>query len=209
MRLRQLPPMAAALPRVASWAPLACAGVAGLAVVGLTGSASGGLVFQLRLSGACVAASAAWVLDDPAAATLASSPTTLVARRAIRVAGAVACVAVWWAAAIVLAGLRADNVAVLSLTRELVALTALSVLGAVGAPRWSGEGLGASAGAFVAIGWFALSFLPRLGGVPLPPDPLRPGNAGRVLAVAAVAVGLALLLSRDPANRRSLHAHRK
>ena len=202
MRLRQWARLVAAVPLVSPWMPMVVAGAAGLLLVGLGNAETGGLQFDLRVSAAAVAAATAWMLDDPAAVTLASSPTTLLSRRGARFAAAVACVAVWWSAAAAVVRVRAHQVPAAPLLREVAVLTALAVLGSIAAQRWSGDGRGGSAGAFVVAWWFALSFLPRVGAIPLPPQPTYPGAAGPLLAITALALGLAVLLSRDPAHPR-------
>lgn len=196
-----MPAMLAALPLIAPWTPMVVAGGAGLLVVALAAANPGSIVFKLQIASAAVAASAAWLLDDPAAETLASSPTPLVARRGIRMAVAVAFVAVWWVVTVTVATSAVDGLPASALLREVAVLTALAILGSVAAQRRSTDGRGGSAGALVAIGWFALSFLPRVGAVPLPPDPLRPGTSGALLAITGAAAGLALLISSDPARR--------
>lgn len=201
MRLRQSARLVAAVPVVAPWAPMVVAGAAGLLLVGLGNAETGGVMFDLRVSGAIVAATTALMIDDPAAATLASSPTTLVARRGARVAVAVVFVAAWWCAAAAIARERGAHLPAAPLLAEVAVLTALAVLGSIAAQRWSGDGRGGSAGAFVAVLWFVLSFVPRVGAIPLPPQPMHPGTAGPLLAVTGLALGMALQLSKDPARR--------
>lgn len=201
MSLRQFVRLVAAVPVVAPWTPMVVAGAAGLLLVGFGNAETGGVVFDLRLSGAAVAATTALVLDDPAAATLASAPTTLLARRGARVVVAASFVAGWWCAAAGVARARLAYVPAAPLLREVVVLTAVAVLGSITAQRWS-DARGGSAGAFVAGWWFVLSLVPRVGAMPLPPQPMRPGTAGPLLAVTGLAVGVALLVSRDPASPR-------
>lgn len=207
MRLRRVADVVAAVPLGAPWSSMAAVGGAGLLLVGLANGGSATL--RLRMSAVAVAAATAWLLDDPATATLASSPTPLVARRGIRMALAASFVAGWWAVATVLAGVRVQDLPVAALGREVALLAALAALGAVAAQRLSGDGRGGTAGAVVAIGWFALSFLPRLGALPLPPDPLRPGSAGPLLTCLVATMGLVLLLSADPAAPPILRPRRR
>lgn len=194
--------MVAVVPAITSCGTVLAAGAAGLLLVGFAGGDPGGVVFKLRLAGAAVAATTAVLLDDPATETLASSPVPLVVRRGIRVALAAAFVALWWAVAAGVAGGAVGAEIAPALIREVAVLVALAVLGSVTAQRWSSDGRGGACGALAVLGWFALSFLPRVGAVPLPPQPLQPGAAVPLAAVALLAAGLTLLLSRDPAAAR-------
>ena len=203
MRLRALARLVRAVPAVASWGEMAAAGGMGLVTVVLAAWSQGSVVLRVRLAGAAVAASTAWLLDDSATATLAASPTTVLARRAVRVAVGFAFALGWWGAAAAAATAVAGGVPVAA-AAEVVVLTALAVAGSVAGQRWSGDGRGASAGALVVLVWFLLSFVPDVGAVPLPPQPLRPGATGPLLAVAGAALVAAVALSRDPAARRLL-----
>lgn len=199
MRLRALARLVRAVPAVASWGEMAAAGGMGLVMVALAAWSQGSVVLRVRLAGAAVAASTAWLLDDPAAATLAASPTTVLVRRAVRVAVGFAFTLGWWGAAAAVATATAGGVPVAA-AAEVVVLTALAAAGSVAGQRWSGDGRGASAGALVVLVWFLLSFVH--GAVPLPPQPLRPGATVPLLAAAAAALVAAAALSRDPAARR-------
>ncbi len=201
VKLRQLPAMVAVVPAVTQWGAVVAAVTGGLLLVATAGADPGSVVFKLRLSGLAVAATTAGLLDDTAAVTLASSPMPLVARRMVRIALVAAVALSWWVVGAAAAGSAIGAGQAPALLRELVVLTALAALGSIAVQRWSADGRGAT-GALLAIGWFALSFLPPVGAVPLPPEPLDPASAGALTVVVAVVVGLALLLSRDPASPR-------
>ena len=83
------------------WGPLVGAGVAGAALVWLMGPDRPNpttSLSSLRLAAVLLCAGAAFALDDQAADTLAPSPTTLLARRGLRVAVVVASAGLLWAA---------------------------------------------------------------------------------------------------------------
>lgn len=201
LRLPRLHATAVVLPRVVSFAPLACVAAVGVVVVGFTTGGDGALVSRTRMAAMLVAATSAALLDDAAAVTLAPSPTPLVARRSFRIAIIGALVATWWSLTLVIASLRTTDLPAAALTREVIVLTAIAIVGALAAQRWSTDGQGGSAGGLAAIGWFVLSFLPRVRRVPLPPNALDPQSTGQLTAVTIVAVVAALALSRDPAAR--------
>lgn len=191
LRLQQLRATAVVLPRVTSLVPLGCAAISSVLAIALL-SSDGHVVTHARLAGALVAAASAAILDDAAAPTLASSPTTLAIRRSFRLAITAALVGGWWLLMLAVARARVDDVPITAMTRELVLLVVIAVVGAL---------VGGSAGGLAALAWFALSHVPALGWVPLPPDPLDPPAAGPVVAVTVVIASIVLALSRDPAAR--------
>lgn len=201
MKLRQLPPLLAVLPAVTPWGSVLAAVAAGALLVGTAGPDPGSVVFKLRLSGLAVAATAAGLLADTAAVTLASSPMPLAVRRLVRIAVVAAVALSWWLVGAALAGSAVGPGQAPALLRELVVLTALAVLGSTAVQRWSGDARGGT-GALLAIVWFALSLLPKMANLPLPPPPAEPASAGPLTVVVVVALGLVLLLSRDPAGLR-------
>lgn len=186
MRLHQAALSVPVLARIAPLAAVAGAGVAGVVLVHWPGAAGDSLDLRVRMGCVLLAAASAAPLDDEAGMTLASSPTSLLARRLTRLAASWALVAVSWSVVL----WTASPVPVAALTRELIVLVSLAAAGAFMA--------GSVAGATVAIGWFLLSWLPPIGRLPLPPDPLDPTAARPLLLVAAVACAAALVLSRDP-----------
>jgi predicted secreted protein len=189
------------LPRVAPLGPLAIVASLGPCLVGLLNATDDALVFRTRVAGLLVVATSAALLDDTAAVTLAAAPTTLLTRRSIRVAIIAALIASWWALMLIIADVRITNLPAMALTREVVELTAIAILGALMAQRWSGDGRGGNAGGLLAIAWFLLSLFPGESWMPLPPNPLDPGSTGRLYIAAIAALTAAAMLSRDPAAR--------
>jgi hypothetical protein len=198
VRARQVPAVARGLPKVANGGPVVATAIAALVLVALTGQGAGVLI-RLRWGAALVAAAGAFVLEDGAAVTVASSPTPLVVRRLHRVVALVAIVAVWWTAALMVAHRRADGIADGALTRELAVLLVLGLLGATAAAWRRPDTPGGLVGATLALGWYGASWLPRIGHVPLPPPALDPAAASRLSAVLVAGAAALLLLSRDPA----------
>lgn len=200
MRLRatQLRATLVVLPDIVALVPTIVCAAGGLALVAF--SAPDAVTFRLRLATTLVVAAAVAILDDTAAMTVASSPTTLAVRRGFRELVLVASVAAWWSLTSAIAVLRSPHLPLAALAREAVVLTAVGVVAALAAERWSADGRGGTAGALAVIGWFALSLVPRVDRVPLPPDPTDPASAGPVLLLAVAAVAIAALLSRDRAS---------
>ncbi len=114
-----------------SFAPLAAVAAAGVLIAWFAGGDDGQLVFRTRLAGMFVAATIAGLLDDPAAPTLASSPTPPAARFSFRVAVIAVLVGGWWSAMLTITTVRTADFPAIALTRELVVLTALSIMGAL------------------------------------------------------------------------------
>lgn len=192
--------MAAHSARVVRWQPMAATNVAMVALVA-SGSPAG-VPFRLSVAAACLAASAAYVIDDPGAVTVASSPTRLVDRRVVRVAAAAAGAGMGWSAALLVSSLRAVAIAAWPATLELAAFFVLAL--AVSAVAASiGEGTDcAIAGVVVTMIGFASTFLPEFPWLPFPPDPAGPGATRRLLLVLAAAAVVLALASRDPAAAR-------
>lgn len=154
------------------------------------------------LAALLLALGTALVLDDPAAATLASSPTTLWRRRRRRLALALALVGVAWVAVEQVAG-HPDAGLVPPGPATLVLGTLLGVVLATAALAGGEDQLGGAAAGPVLLGFVVVvarlperwSLLPVAG---------HERRWGLVLAVAVLAL---LAASRDPAGRWPL-AHR-
>ena len=113
--------------RTAAWVAVLPVGALGLGVLTLDGP----VVLELRLAAVALAAGAAFVLDDPAAETIAASPTPLLFRNLLRAALALPSVAVLW----VLLLLYADAAPAWALTLELAAMLAATLaIAALAAP---------------------------------------------------------------------------
>lgn len=196
-RYRQLAAMAVPAARVVSWQPMAATSLGAVALVAIGTPA--GVPFRLSVAGACLGASAAYVIDDPGAVTVASSPTCLVARRALRAAAATAGAGMGWSAALVVSLSRVDAIAVWPATVEFAAFLVLALaVSAVAAAI--GDGTDAAiAGVVVTMICFASTFLPEPTWLPFPPDPAAPGAARRLLLILAAAALVFAFASRDPA----------
>ena len=187
--------------RTIRWIPMAASGAIALWIVyaGVHANRPTGDL-QLPLAGIVVCAAAGFLLDDDAAETVASSPTTLVVRRGIRVALGLPFV---WAMWVVLAWYgRALTAAAAVEFAGLLALTlALAGVGAtiVGEER---GGRFATPALFVLLGTSAF-VSPRWR--PFPVTPI--GSTwfdlyGRWGIVLVASVLVFLLASADPAKRR-------
>lgn len=151
-----------------------------------------------RLAIAVAALGAAFALDDTAAVTLAPSPTSLLARRAVRLALALAgAVTVIVAASVVLGA--AGGAAAVPFDRVALEATGVLLLAmALSAARGGDEGAFTLAGALLAAvviqqRWPAWSLFP--------PAPGAPGWSGAGAAWAALGASSAvalLVLWRDP-----------
>ncbi len=173
--------------RSLSWAPLAAAGALAFGLLGLTDQ---GLT-ELRLAAIGICVGAAFILDDAAAATVASAPTPLLVRRALRVGLASAPLAALWALLSWLAG----GAASWAVSLELAAMLALTLAAAAVATRLRGAGRGGAAAgpALLVLLSAAYLLLPSRWG----PLPRRP--TGSALD------GGTSTLGPDPARRRARH----
>lgn len=202
-RVRQLLALTRALPRVAPWRPFAV-GAAVFSLLVMRASTPDAALSRLRVGAAVVAACAAFVLDDAAAPTLASAPTTLRARRAVRTVVALVALAVWWVAVALAADAstgsgRPSNGAAL----EMLALVAVALAVASLAARRE-EAARGFVGATVALACFASAFLPPRWWWPLTPDPASASGTQRLIVLLAVASVAWLAASVDPARRARL-----
>jgi hypothetical protein len=166
-------------------------------------AAPGTALRLLRTIAVLLAVGAAFVLDDDAGVTVASSPTPLWWRRALRYVTAVAVVLPAWAGVLAYAGARRPELPVARLTLELAALVILGFAFAAATIRWWGvpdPGLGAA----LAIGGVTLA-------AALAPASLQvfttPGSASwqpstiRWAVLLLVAITVLVAATRDPAVR--------
>ena len=185
---------------VTPWQPLAATAGTTLVLLASFGSNdSGVMTSRLRLAVVAVAATTAFLFDDPAAATVAPSPTPLLVRRGHRFVCLTTVVVAWWAAATVLLGARFDVNVSGKLTLELAATAAVAVGVALTIARLSGSDSPGMVGAIVAPTWFVLGYLPRPEWLAVPPAP----GAGLSLlfGLTLAAVSVAIVASRDPCTR--------
>lgn len=215
MTLRQLRALAPYLPRVGRGAMLPAAATVGAALV-LMASAfeswgSGPPIPTLRLVTVTLCASAVFLLDDEAAGTLASSPTSLRSRRgALTVLAATGVGMAWWGivglSAALLPEAAAACLAVVQgpLTVEIGALLAVAVvIASVAARRVGPTTAGIAAGPATVLLFVAATQLPR----PWTLLPDGPSGASwtaaheRLLVVGAVAALMIAWAARDPWQR--------
>ncbi len=175
-------------------APLAGAGALVLAILVLSDPSLG----RLRLAAITLSVGAAFVLDDAAAATIASAPTPLWARRALRLGLVLVPLALLWA----LVWWLADG-ASWAVSLELGAMLALTMAAAALAAQIRGDGRGgvAAGPALLALLSAAYLLLPaRFGLFPAgPEDPLWASAHERWALVLGAGMLTLLLASRDPA----------
>ncbi|WIM99004.1 hypothetical protein ACTOB_002632 [Actinoplanes oblitus] len=200
-----LRPAARATPWVAF---LAAAGV-GLAIVAVPAVLSvtlspADLVGLLRAAAVCGALGVAFLLDDPAAATIATVPTPRPVRYAARAGVALPPLAAWWALtlAVTVAGAEHGTAAGLPLggvTVEAAALGAAAFAVAAVRPR----GGVVAAPAVLALVAAASQFPPALAFYVPPGDDRWAAAHGRWGVLLALAVAGAVSAVMEPARRRA------
>ncbi|MEY2450906.1 MAG: hypothetical protein QOD92_480 [Acidimicrobiaceae bacterium] len=192
------------------WQPAGVAAVVGLAVVASTPGVGDDPGLRLRIVGIAMAAALAFVLDDRAAATLASSPVTLIERRALRLGLVLPLAALWWIG--IVGVVSARRVAPLPSTSllalELAMYSALGFAGCVWSQRRSDDGSGGATGA-ATVAMLALA-----GVLPLPSWwPLAHSGSGgaslRLQLVLTFAIAALVLGSLDPSTGRALRNRRQ
>jgi hypothetical protein len=205
-RLRLAPVLVPGTVRAVPWGPLLGGAALSLALVHFASNDLGSLMFRLQLAAVVICAGAAYVVDDPAAPTLACSPTPLLGRRALRVAGAVVVVGATWGALLVEVRWAAGpgGWAPAALTLQAGALLAAGLAMAVLASRFAPDGRGGVAGSASVVVLVLLS-------VALPDawSPFSSGGAGSTLRTVALLAGgtvAFVLASLDPARRTQCQA---
>ena len=185
--------------RLASWRALPAAGVLALAMVHFFSAPT---VIELRLAAIMLSVAAAFVLDDPAAQTLAASPTPLLVRRLLRTTLLLPLVAALWMIVLWSAGEHVMT----ALTLELVTMLVITLAAATAAtPRIpDGRGGVAAAPALLIILTAAVLLLPA-GWTLFADDPTDPAweiSHVRWALLLAIALTTFLAASRDPAHAR-------
>jgi hypothetical protein len=191
MNIRILYPLLRPTAHAIRWYPLTVGAALGLAIVLIpealtTKLSDANLVDLIRISAACTALGAAFLLDDPATRSTPTVPTPRLARNLVRVAVAAPAIALWWGALLTLAQAMTDRphathlpAAALTLEAATLATTALAL--AAAARRHTADGnTGVIAAPTLVVLAAATRFLPRkvaltttprgppLGGIPLP-----------------------------------------
>lgn len=187
--------------------PTSVAGIAACAIApAIVVSARGGHDFAGALTAASLIAGsgAGYAADDPAAATLASSPTTLATRRTLRGVLIALVLVMAWAVAVVLAArFGSSSPDVGFFTAELSAAGAVSAAVAFRAPTDAPISVGAAATAAALITIVVIAALASRWPA-LPALGLGGHHHGRWWWVVLAATAGAAWSSRDPASRLSV-----
>jgi len=200
-RVRQIPPLARPAIKIVNWQPVATLMVAGLAFLTIGNRSD---VLRLSIAAAGVAASSAFLLDDHAAVTLASSPTSLPIRRLHRITLTALVVGLWWVAAVAVASNRTGNFPVAGLSLQIGGLVAIALAASAVASTVGDRTTGGIAGAACSIAIYATTLLPPQPWLPLPSHPDAPGATPRLLATLICAAAVLAYTSRDPATRNPI-----
>lgn len=201
------------LPRVGRWSTLPGAAAVAAAILLIAaqtdGWGGGPPLSELRLGAVALAATLAFALDDPAADTLAASPTPLRSRRLWSLVLAVGALGALWAGLLGLSGALLPAVAdaclavvraPLTLELGLLGVTGVA-LGTVATRRLGGGAGGIVAGPGVVLVFFALvAVLGWLPGSPL--DPAWSELHRRMLLSALVLTLVVVWATRDLWQRR-------
>ncbi len=200
LRWHQVRALARPATRTVPWKPLARAMVAGIAIIAVGSRV--GVMSRLSFAAAVVAATTAFVLDDPAGSTLAATATSLPVRRLLRASAAVVAAGLWWFGAVALAAHRVGAVPMRALTLEFATFVAVALAASAGAARLGDRTGGGYAGAIVTLVCFASTLLPPQPWLPLAAAPTAPGATARLAAVLVIAITVLVMASRDPASPR-------
>lgn len=206
LRLHQVPVLVPGTIRALPWGPLLGGAALGLAMVHFGSGDPGSLMLRLRLAAVLVCAGAAYMVDDPAARTLACSPTPLLGRRAYRVVAAVVVAGATWGTLLIAVRGAAGpgGWAPASLSLQAAALLAVALSMAVLASRVAPDGRGGVAGsaAVLCLALIAVALPERWTPFPLG----GAGSSNRPALLLAVGMVAFVLASLDPA-RRSTRGH--
>jgi len=200
--------------RAMGWRPMSAAAAVGLVAVAVPAALTvelsvADLTRLLRLAAACGGLAVAFLLDDPAARSTQTVPTSRLVRHAVRAAVAVPAAAAWWAAVLAVTAAGAEGAArgasplgALTLEAGAIGVAALA-LAACGlrAADSTGSPLAVPAVPIVLAGATLLPDRLAL----FVADPNHPDWSAahdRWRLVLAVALAGAVLASRDPAPRR-------
>ncbi len=203
--------------RLVQWKPMAGAAAVGFFVLyQSSGAWATGMpaIIPLRMAALLLCLGAVFLLDDPAAVTVASVPSPLRYRRSLRVLLVSPIVAAAWIGQLVYVFVHTTNLLhrdtegllpVWGLTLEMVAMMLTGLAIAALSTRWVPEGLGGvAAGPTLLVLLGAAMFLPGqwslfVGSVD---DPQWVASHIRWAVIAVVATLILMYGSRDPAARR-------
>jgi fluoroquinolone transport system permease protein len=203
--------------RAMRWKPFLAAAGLGLTIVAVPAAMtvvlqSTNLTDLLRIAAICGALGVTFLLDDPAARSTATVPTSRLTRRAVRTGIVIPAAGAWWAAVLTVttAGAEDDIGATLhlrSITLEAAALFVLACVIAILATRGTVDGIGstiAAAGLLILVA--AISLLPQRAALFVGPDDPRWQSAHhRWMLLLILAVIGGLRSSHEPyARRRSI-----
>ncbi|MGN9907477.1 hypothetical protein ACTMTJ_07960 [Phytohabitans sp. LJ34] len=213
MKARTVPALLVPTARAMPWALFLAA--AGLGLVIVAGPAVStvslrdeDLLGLLRVAAACGAVGIAFLLDDPAARSIATVPTPRLLRHLLRAALAAAVAGAWWAALLgaTVAGAEDGAAATLRLggvTIEAAALAATALALAAARLRMGDGAAGLLAGPGVLVLATAAVLLPARWALYVPPGDDRWAAAhGRWALLLAAALIALLWAGRDPVHRR-------
>ena len=206
-RMRHLLALSLPTARVLTWRPLfwSIVGASAYLVVGNPA----GLETRLAIAGAAVGATSGFLLDDPAAVTLAATPAPLPMRTLHRVTMATVSIGLWWIGAASFVSVRSGGFPLVGRSLELAALSAIALATSAFAATSGDKTSGGIAGAVAALCCYAATFLPPQPWLPLPSNPDDPGASFRLTTAVLVAVAALWFMSRDPARRKMLlHVNR-
>ncbi len=220
MKLSQIELLVAQKARLVRWKPILGGAVVGFFILyqssGAWATGSMPAIIPLRLAALVLCLGAVFLLDDPAAVTVASVPSPLRYRRSLRLLLAAPLIATAWASQGAYVFVHATSrlhrdtdglLPIVDLTLEMVAMMMAGLAIAALATRWVSEGLGGvAAGPTLVVLLGAALFLPHRWTL-FPGTVEDPQWAAAHVRWAIIVVLATLLLaysSRDPAARRSV-----
>lgn len=214
VRLSQFLPLLDQKTRLVRWKPILGGAAVGFVVLfqfsGALATSSISAIVPMRLAALVLCLGSVFLLDDPAAVTVAPVATPLRYRRGLRLILAVPLIAVAWMGQLIYVTRSIheeppDMLTIWGLTLELVAMMTMGLAIAALATWWVSEGLGGvAAGPTLLVILGAASFLPHRWTL-FPGSMDDPEWSAAHMRWAVVAVVAALLVaysSRDPAARR-------
>ncbi|MFN2503389.1 MAG: hypothetical protein ABR540_04000 [Acidimicrobiales bacterium] len=191
--------------RAISWRPVALGAAAAITLIAFLRARHadpGATLAGVRAAALLLCAGLAFALDDPAASTLASSPTPKAARRGHRMVILLGLFVVLWGTMITVA----EGLPLAAATLEAAAMLGVALGAAALAARSAPDGLGGIAGGPVLTLLLLATFVgqrhwPRWVSL-LPSSPLDPAWSAahiRWALLLAISIGVLMATARDPA----------